>query len=254
MKIIASYNIKGGVGKTATVVNLGYLAAAEGWRCLIWDLDPQGAASFYFRIKPKVKSGAKGLFERKRELADVIKGTDFDNLDLIPADFSYRNMDLLLQDGKSPVQRLHKLLKPFAKEYDYILLDCPPSISLVSESIFYAADALLIPMIPTTLSMRTLEQFLKFRKSHDLMQLNIMPFFTMVDMRKNLHRLLVENPPLHEPAFLKSKIPYASEVEQMGIHRAPLFSFAAHSRGAQAYRLLWEEVKERLHDENRRLG
>lgn len=85
MKIIASYNIKGGVGKTATAVNLAYLAAAQGLRTLVWDLDPQGAASFYFRIKPRVKKGARGLIEKKRALDEVIKSTDYARLDLIPA-------------------------------------------------------------------------------------------------------------------------------------------------------------------------
>ena len=149
MNILASYNIKGGVGKTAAAVNLAFLCAAENYRTLVWDLDPQGAASYYFRIKPKVKSGAKGLLQRKHELSEVIKATDYENLDLIPADFSYRNMDLYLEDMKKPTRRLRKLLKNLANEYDYVFLDCPPSISLVSENVFTAADALIIPTIPT---------------------------------------------------------------------------------------------------------
>src|ERR1700734_1586397 len=96
MRIYATYNIKGGVGKTTTAVNLGYLAAESGLRTVLWDLDPQGAASFMFRVKPRVKGGGKALISGKRPLDDAIKGTDFDNLDLIPADFTYRNMDLLL--------------------------------------------------------------------------------------------------------------------------------------------------------------
>ena len=97
MRIYATYNIKGGVGKTTTAVNLAFLAAESGLRTVLWDLDPQGAASFMFRVKPKVKGGGKALIKGKRPLDDAIKGTDFDNLDLIPADFTYRNMDLLLE-------------------------------------------------------------------------------------------------------------------------------------------------------------
>src|ERR1700722_19090862 len=97
MRIYAVYNIKGGVGKTTTAVNLAYLAAQSGLRTVLWDLDPQAAASFMFRVKPKVQGGGgKALIGGKRPLDDAIKGTDFDNLDLIPADFTYRNMDLLL--------------------------------------------------------------------------------------------------------------------------------------------------------------
>lgn len=127
MKIIACYNIKGGIGKTATTVNLAYLAAREGARTLVWDLDPQGAASFYFRIKPKVKKGGTGLLSGKKELYEVVKGTDYTNLDLVPADFSYRKFDLALVDFKNSDKKISKLLKPVDKEYDYIFLDCPPA-------------------------------------------------------------------------------------------------------------------------------
>ena len=151
MKIFATYNIKGGVGKTTAAVNLAYLSAADGYRTLLWDLDPQGAASFLFRIKPRVKGGGKALIRGTRALDDAIKGTDFDHLDLIPADFTYRNMDLLLggANGK-PTRKLAQLLRPLAAEYDHVFLDCPPSISLVSENVMHAADVLLVPLIPTT--------------------------------------------------------------------------------------------------------
>ena len=171
MRIYATYNIKGGVGKTTTAVNLAYLAAEAGLRTVLWDLDPQGAASFMFRVKPRVKGGGRALISGKRPLDDAIKGTDFDNLDLIPADFTYRNMDLLLDagDAKSgdapggkPARKLSKLLAPLAAEYDAVFLDCPPSVSLVSENVLHAADVIVVPLIPTTLSVRTLEQLSDF--------------------------------------------------------------------------------------------
>lgn len=247
MKIIASYNIKGGVGKTATAVNLSYLAAEEGARVLIWDLDPQGAASYYFRIKPKVKKGARGLIQKKRPMEDAIKGTDFENLDLIPADFSYRHMDLYLMAEKNPLLRINKLIKPLRDEYDYIVLDCPPSISLVSENIFTTADMLLVPLIPTTLSIRTLDQLLDFfRKNRDFNVRSVLPFFSMVDRRKALHRIIVDRPPVDDVSFLNTAIPYASEIEQMGVHRTPLFDYAGSSKAASAYQLLWDEIKQKL--------
>jgi len=244
MNIVGVYNIKGGVGKTATAVNLGYLAAQQGLRTLIWDLDPQGAASFYFRIKPKVKGGGKGLINGKRELEDLVKGTDFEDLDLLPADFSYRHMDLVLEDNKKPTKQLMRLLRPLSAEYDLVLLDCPPSISLVSENIFRAADMLLVPTIPTTLSARTLDQLHKFiTANHPLFPVRLLPFFSMADQRKRMHQDLIASLPERYPDMLESIIPYASDVERMGSKRAPVCRFAPSSPAGKAYQALWEELQ-----------
>ncbi len=99
-KVLATYNIKGGVGKTSAAVNLSYLAAHGGSRTLLWDLDPQGAATYLFRVKPKVDGGASKLVRLKTDPAGLIKGTDYRLLDLLPADFSYRHMDLALDNVK----------------------------------------------------------------------------------------------------------------------------------------------------------
>lgn len=242
MKIIACYNIKGGIGKTATTVNLAYLASQEGAKTLVWDLDPQGAASFYFRIKPKVKKGGKGLLTGKKELDDVIKGTDYENLDLVPADFSYRNLDLELDDFKNADKQIRKLLKPLRQEYDYIFLDCPPSVSLVSENILVAADIIMVPTIPTTLSLRTLDQIIEFCKKMGIAHSKILMFFSMVDIRKKLHKEILDIPAKNIKA-LKTSIPYASDVEKMGLHRQPAPVFASQSRSVKAYQALWHETK-----------
>lgn len=247
MKIIAIYNIKGGVGKTATAVNLSYLASLDGASTLIWDLDPQGAASYYFRIKAKIKGGGQKLVEGKKGLEDAIKGTDYESLDLLPADFSYRNMDFFVELTKKPEKRLHMLLKPLSREYDYVFLDCPPSISSASESVFAAADVLLVPTIPTTLSLRTYKQIKKFFRQEHYDAMKILPFFTMVDQRKQLHRLIIEYPPSFMSGILNSYIPYASVVERMGVNRAPLGAFATHSRAANCYKSMWEEIKSQFY-------
>ena len=247
MKVLVTYNIKGGVGKTATAVNLAHLAAEEGARVLLWDLDPQGASTFYFRVKPKVKGGGRALITRERDLQDAVKGTDFDNLDLVPADFSYRNMDLVLDEAKKPTYRLAKLLRPLRREYDYIFLDCPPSISLVSESVFEAADALVVPLIPTPLSIRTYDQLDAFLTSEEWRRPpQVIAFFSMVDRRKKLHKSLIDDMKQSHPDILDAMIPTAIDIERMGVHRSPVTSFAPRSRSADAYRELWQEVYDQL--------
>ncbi len=243
MTIIASYNIKGGVGKTATAVNLAHIASQKNhFKVLVWDLDPQGATSYYFRIKPKVKGGSKAFISGTRALDGLIKATDYENLDLLPADFSFRNLDLALDGHKKPTQRLKKLLAPLKKEYDLIILDCPPNISLLSEAIFEASDMLLSPMIPTTLSLRTLEQLKKYLKDNKLNHLTLLPFFSMVDRRKKMHNEIMRDITDIYPDTLKSVIPYASDVERMGWERQPLGAYMGRGRSIDAYRNLWNEV------------
>jgi len=247
MKVMALYSLKGGVGKTASAVNLAYIAAESGLRTLVWDLDPQGASSFYFRIKPKIKGGGKDLIKGKQELDDLIKGTDFDRLDLLPADFSYRHLDLLLDDQKKSDKQLKKRIKPLAEHYDLIVLDCPPNISLLSEAVFFAADALLSPIVPTTLSLRTLEQLKKFISGQNgLGQLTLLPFFSMVDRRKKMHRDILQELTESHADFLNTVIPYASDIERMGLERMPLPAYSKKSASTLAYRQLWRELSSRL--------
>ncbi len=243
MKIFATYNIKGGVGKTAAAVNLAWLAARDGYRTLVWDLDPQGAATFYFRIKPRVKGGGEKIIAKKTDLSDFIRGTDYEMLDLLPADFSYRHLDILLEGEKKPTRCLRQRLKTLVKDYDLVLLDCPPSISLVSEAVFQAADVLLVPIIPTTLSLRTLEQLYKFRRKTELQDLMVLPFFSMADRRKRLHREIMDSFSREQSDLLETSIPYGSDVEKMGLNRAPLGDFAPRSRGFNAFHALWQEIR-----------
>jgi len=251
MRILATYNIKGGVGKTSAAVNLAYLAARDGARTLLWDLDPQGASTYLFRVKPKVKGGGRRLVRGKSEVDALIKGTDHERLDLLPADFSYRHMDLALDSTKRPTRRLARVLAPLADEYDYAFLDCPPSISLVSESVFEAADALLVPLIPATLSSRTLEQLARVlaREADDPPQL--LAFFSMVDGRKRLHKEVMERLSLDHGWLLRTVIPAASDIERMGAHRNVVAEFAPRGRAARAYEELWSEVGDRLGPDSR---
>ena len=254
MRIYATYNIKGGVGKTTTAVNLAYLAADSGLRTVLWDLDPQGAASFMFRVKPKVKGGGRALISGRLTLDDAIKGTDFDNLDLIPADFTYRNMDLLLDAGDTraddapggkPARKLAKLLAPLAADYDAVFLDCPPSVSLVSENVLHAADVIVVPLIPTTLSVRTLDQLQEFVGEFKGKRPEILAFFSMVDRRKKLHKEITERLSAERAEVVQTTIPALSVIEMMSVERAPVSVFAPASAAARAYRSLWAELGSR---------
>jgi chromosome partitioning protein len=241
MKIIALYNIKGGVGKTAACVNLAYACAKSSMKTLLWDLDSQGAASYYFNVKPEVKGGTKKLFKTKA-IADLVKETDIEGLNLLPADFSYRHMDLFLDGEKKPKKRMSEFLSRFEDDYDVLFLDCPPSFSLVSENIFNSADVMLVPLIPTTLSVRTYEQILEYVGDHKKLSLQLMPFFSMVDRRKKLHLEITEDNQNVIKGVLRTSIPYLSIIEYMGVHRAPVGLFSPKSLAAELFDQLWTEI------------
>jgi chromosome partitioning protein len=249
MKVVATYSIKGGVGKTTAAVNLAFEAARSGGRVLLWDLDPQGAATFFFRIKPGFKGGAERLIGKKGELGPHIRESDLVGLHLLPADFSLRHLDLRLDEVSRPTRRLASLLEPIDDHYDVAFLDCPPGISLTSEAVFGTADALLVPTIPTTLSVRTLGQLARFLSAcHDATDSPpaILPFISMLDRRKALHRVLLEQLELRDPRFLHAAIPNASPVERMGVQRAPVGQFAPRTAAAKAFNALWAEVAAHL--------
>jgi chromosome partitioning protein len=230
------------VGKTSTAVNLAALAARDGAPTLLWDLDPQGGATYLFRVKPKVPGGAERLLKRSAGASAAIKATDQPGLDLLPADFSYRHMDLALDQFKRPTRRLRKLLDPLLAEYEYVFLDCPPSISLVSESVFEAADALLVPVVPASLSSRTLAQLDAVLEGGP----RLLAFFSMVDMRRRLHREIMEQLLAERTDVLQAAIPMSAEIERMGAHRAALAAFAPRGRASLAYEALWVEIVARL--------
>jgi chromosome partitioning protein len=247
MICVAFYNAKGGVGKTAACVNLSFLSSSEGKKTLLWDLDSQASSSYYYRAEQKRKGGIKKLARgRKKKIDAYIQKTKFENLSLLPADFSARKLDIIFHDTKKPKKQIDNLVGGLETSYDLVFLDAPPGFSLLSENILRAADFLLLPMIPTTLSVRTFLQIMKYMEDRGLDLKKIFPFFSLVDLRKKGHRETVQAYTEPENNFLKSYIPYSSDVEKMGVRCAPLFTFAHQSRAAQAYRSLWEEIKEKI--------
>jgi len=246
MEIIAVYNVKGGVGKTTTAVNLAYRSAADGWPTLLWDLDPQGAATYIMRREPIVEGGSKSLIRGESELADLVTTTDHAGLDLLPADFSYRRMDVHLHQRKNPATRLMKLMRPLKQRYACLILDCAPGMSLVSENVMHAADALVVPLMPSPLSVRMLEQLFEFVERKDWPDLKVLPFFSMVDRRKLLHKETIESLRRRYPSILETEVPYGSDFERITLRRAPVESYAPGSAAAGVYRALWQEIDGRL--------
>jgi chromosome partitioning protein len=240
MKTLAFYNLKGGVGKTAAAVNFAYLAAADGIKTLVWDLDPQGSSSFYLHVKNN-KNESEKIFLDKTDIKNSIQQSSFENLYVIPADISARNVDIVLDDVKQSKKKIKSLLSGL-KDFDLIILDCPPGISLLHDSVFTASDFVIMPNIPTTLSIRSYEMVAAYFKENELDKSKLKCFFSMVDHRKTLHQETIQTF-YNNRLFFKSYIPYLSDVEKMGIHQQPIFEFANTSYAAHCFRDLWKEIK-----------
>lgn len=247
MKIIACYSNKGGVGKTAASVNLAYALAAAGYRTLLCDLDPQGASGFYFRVKPSKKLTGTAFFKDVDKFTDAIRGSDYENLDVLPANMGFREFDVFLSQMKDSESRLKKSLKAMKSDYDVIVLDCPPTLSTLSENVFKAADAIVVPVIPSTLSERTFEQLVAFFKDHKLPLQKLHAFFSMVQGVKTLHTETMESMGAKfKKYFMRAHIPFASDVERMGIHRAPVMASSPNSVAGKAYHELCNEIINRI--------
>lgn len=243
MKTFALYNIKGGVGKTTSCVNLAYLAAKEGHKTLLWDIDPQSAASYFVEKPQSTSESIKALFEKKEDISTLIQATKYPNLDFISGDLENRHIDLILDDLKKSKSRLKKLLSTIKKEYDYVFIDCPPALTLLSENLFKAANYVLLPMIPTTLSERTYYQVMAFFEKNGYDQRKIVPFFTLVDSRKNVHNQTIDSFREAKLKLMRSTIPYSALIEKMGIEKAPVHQFSPRSKASISYRSLWQELK-----------
>ncbi len=242
MKILSSYSIKGGVGKTALAVNLAFALREAGHRTLLLDLDPQGAATFYFRVGSAEKYRIRDTDSLAEGLRNNIRESDFPGLDIIPSNLGYRRFDIVLDGMKKRRSQLRRVLEELKPDYDVILMDCPPNITLLSENVFRASDGILVPIIPTVLSRRALEQLAGFFKDENLPRETLRPFFSMVQKRNKMHREIMDDLPAAYPGFLKSVIPFSADVEKMGLRRMPLLAYSKACEAARAYRALCDEI------------
>ena len=246
MAVQAVLSNKGGVGKTATAVNLAYLASQAGISTLVCDLDSQSSATFYFGVKPELKGSARGFAKGGKTVLRSVQATAYDNLDILPADISHRNLALAFEDMSRSKRRLAQILEPLQERYALLILDCPPTIGLLADNVFGAANRLLTPLVPTTLSFEAHRQLLAFARQEGYKEKSVLGFLSMVDRRKKLHRELAAAAPGQFPGILRAVIPYAAHVERMGTQREPVPAFAPRSAAARAYGELWAEVAQQL--------
>lgn len=244
MNKIAFFNVKGGVGKTTSAVNFAWLAAEHGVPTLLWDLDPQSCASWYLGIDDQAEHRSISIFKGKTPLGKLRLHTAHPRLSVIPSDLSLRKLELLLHDEAKSDRLLEKLSEHLSENNKLLVFDCAPAYSKVSENLFNSCDVLAVPLLPSPLSLRSYTQLKAFlQKKKRWQRIKLQPFFTMVDRRRKIHNDVIEDAKSiigeEEPVV----IPYASEYEKMGIHRAPIHAFAANSAAAKAYEVLWERLR-----------
>lgn len=248
MKVVALHNLKGGVGKTSSAVNLAREANRDGLPVLVWDLDAQGATTRILGGESGLTRGVGKLLSGKSPLGDQVQRTAWPRLDLLPADMRLRHLDQRLESAADGSRHLKRLVAPFAEEYALMVLDCPPGLSTLAEQLTRAADCILVPVIPAPLSVHAFGQMMTQLDLSARRRQRVSPFLNMVDRRRTLHREWLETPPAELEGVLESWIPYASDVERMSLDCRPLADLAPNSAAAEAYRLLWREVKARLED------
>ncbi len=240
MAVIAVYSVKGGVGKTTIAANLSWCAAALSKRqTLLWDLDAAGGAGFLFGVDPRKKDQALSIFSQKSQPDELVWASGVDNLDILPADESLRSLDsFLVTLGKR--KRIDKLAQALSKDYDRIILDCPPVLNELSAQTIRASDLIIVPLPPSPLSSRAFDTVVRELRTNHKQHPPILPVLSMFDSRRKIHKEVRDASP-DWPI-----IPMASVVEQMGVRREPLGCYAPNSPAGQAFAKLWVAIERKL--------
>jgi chromosome partitioning protein len=251
-QILAVSNQKGGVGKTTTTINVAASLAKEGHKVLIIDLDPQGNASSGVGFpRQDVKMGIYDVIMEYQKFSEVVKSTDVKGLDLIPAtrDLVGAEVELVEEDGRE--RRLRKVLSSAREHYDYILIDCPPSLGLLTVNALVAADAILIPVQAEYFAMEGLSELLvttstvRKRLNPDLTRAGIV--ITMSDGRNRLcQEVEKEIRAIFGAEVFETVIPRNVRLGEAPSFGKPVVDYDPKSRGSIAYRKLAREVMGRI--------
>ncbi|HWJ77209.1 MAG TPA: AAA family ATPase [Niallia sp.] len=247
-KIITVANQKGGVGKTTTSVNLGSCLAYIGKRVLLVDIDPQGNATSGVGIeKADVDHCIYDVLVDDVEASRVIKQTNVENLDVIPATIQLAGAEIELVSTISREVRLKRALDEVKENYDYILIDCPPSLGLLTINALTASDAVLIPVQCEYYALEGLSQLLNTVRlvqkhlNHDLAIEGVL--LTMLDARTNLGLQVIEEVKKYfQDKVYKTIIPRNIRLSEAPSHGEPIIIYDPKSRGAEVYLDLAKEV------------
>jgi chromosome partitioning protein len=251
VKKIAVYNIKGGVGKTTTSVNLACFLAKSGLSVLLWDLDPQGGSSFFFNRQNNNNHTHARLFDKYITIYDVIHFTESYQIDVISNDAFFcdqfmNNASKITAVNFGNNELIGITLAEVEEDYDVCIMDCSPGRFLLHDNIFHAADLVLIPNVPAPLSIYCNDMLMDSLQHKLSIRNKILSFYNMVQTHKNLHRQYLDNRKENADRVLNNYIPFYTEIELITLTKESIFHQLKESKANSYYEELWVEICERM--------